>query len=243
MEGTVNEQLQRREALAVGLSIGVVALVSGCARKRWKPLTDDQLRRPIPDSEPTRIPDESPPVAAMPSGVIPRREWTSTPTIAALANPMNGVRRITIHHSGIVSGGVRSKADAARMLEAIRRGHVSQQWADIGYHFIIDPAGRIWEGRPLRYQGAHVKLNNEHNLAVMVMGNFDEEQPTPQAVGSLDRFVAEQMRIYRVPVRQASDRLSGLFTHQELMATACPGRALQRYMVAARSSSGALARA
>jgi hypothetical protein len=81
-----------------------------------------------------------------------------------------------------------------------------------------------------------VKDTNEHNLGVLVLGNFDLQQPTPQALASLDSFVAAQMRRYRVP-------LSRVYTHQELRPTACPGRNLQRYMLATRTRSGRMASA
>jgi hypothetical protein len=153
-----------------------------------------------------------------------------------LANPMNGVTRITIHHDGMNVFQSTGRGDAAQRMEGIRRAHVGQQWADIGYHFVIDPAGRVWEGRPSTLQGAHVKDNNEHNLGVMVMGNFEESRPTPAALTTLDLFVAQMVRKHRVPIQR-------VFTHKEIMPTACPGRNLQSYMLATRSGSGRLARA
>ncbi len=240
MDTGVDQYLNRREALAGGLVFGAAVLLGGCARKRWQPLSEEELHRPIPTPS-RRTPLQ--PANEWAAGVIPRGEWAAAPPIEMRAKPMNGVRRITVHHSGIVSGHVRSDSDAARMLESIRRGHVGQQWADIGYHYIIDPQGRVWEGRPIRLQGAHVKFNNEHNLGVMVMGNFDVERPTPQAIAALDAFVSQQMQRFNVVLRRSGNMQNGVFTHQELMPTACPGRNLQTYMLAARSASGRLARA
>lgn len=112
----------------------------------------------------------------------------------------------------------------------------SNGWADIGYHYVVDPAGRVWEARPIQLQGAHVKYNNEGNLGVMVMGNFEEQYPTSAASASLDDFVAELMRRHGVGVGR-------VYTHREIRPTACPGRNLQRVMESARSRGGALARA
>jgi hypothetical protein len=230
--------MNRRDLLGGGLLLGMGLVLSACnrAQKHFVPLTQEEL-----DGPPHILPPESPPRALAasvpaPSGVMSRREWTSAGPIQSLINPMNGINRITVHHSAVISSSVRSKADAARMLTSIRNGHLAQGWADIGYHYIIDPQGRIWEGRSIRYQGAHVKNNNEHNLGVMMMGNFDVERPTPEALSSLDGFLADRMRAYNVPIRR-------VFTHQEITSTECPGRNLQGYMVATRSSSGRLARA
>lgn len=146
---------------------------------------------------------------------------------------MNGVGRITVHHSGVDSSAIRSQSQAAKHLESIRQSHVRNGWADIGYHYIIDPQGRVWEGRSVWKQGAHVKDENEHNLGVMLMGNFDRQQPTADALRSLQSVLVAQMRSCRV----ATNRV---YTHQELKPTACPGRNLQSKMVAMRSRNGAL---
>ena len=230
--------LNRREVLRAGLVLGAGVVLAGCQSKAkaWKPLSEEELsgppRKPLASGQPR----QQPWAASGPSGVISRREWTTAGVITSLANPLNGVRRITIHHSAMASSHLRGKAEAAGMLEKIRRVHVGQQWADIGYHYIIDPSGRIWEGRPIQYQGAHVKLNNENNLGIMLMGNFEDERPSPEALSALDSFVADRMRAYRVPITR-------VYTHKELMPTACPGRALQRYMEETRSGNGRMARA
>lgn len=221
--------MNRRSLLGGGLVIATAALLGGCASKpRFQPMSKEGWDTK-PGTKPPRS-DQSGPVA----GVIPRRQWTSSGPIMALANPMNGVSRITVHHSAIESGRIRSKADAARMLVNIRGGHLAQNWADIGYHYIVDPAGRVWEGRPVTLQGAHVKNQNEHNLGIMVMGNFETEKPSAEALQALDGFLAQQLRRYGVPI-------SRVYTHREIGPTACPGRSLQAYMMQTRSRSGRLA--
>ena len=75
---------------------------------------------------------------------------------------------------------------------------------------------------------------NENNLGVMVLGNFDRQQPTPMATATLDVFVAQQMRRFGVP-------RSRVYTHRELNSTQCPGTSLQSYMVQTRGRGGRLA--
>ena len=168
-------------------------------------------------------------------GVIRRSNWTR----AGVARPneifqLRTVTRITIHHEGVTPFTTTSEDATRQRLEIIRRGHVTVRgWADIGYHYLIDPAGRIWEGRSVQYQGAHVKDQNEGNLGVMVIGNFEKQTPNAAQTSTLTRFVASQMRQYRVPV-------SRVFTHRELAPTECPGRSLQQYLVMARASGGPL---
>lgn len=243
----MDRDFSRREVVGGGLLLALLALAGCQKQQKWHPLTQEELEGPphLPTSGPAPMHTRPPALGAMtgPSGVIPRREWTSAPPNLALINPMNGINRITVHHDGMPPVSLRTKSDAATRLEQIRRAHVAphpnqenKPWADIGYHYIIDPQGRIWEGRPIQYQGAHVMNNNEHNLGVMVLGNFDEQRPTSEALASLDAFVADRMQAYRVS-------LSRVFTHQEINPTACPGRNLQAYMVSTRSGRGRLASA
>ncbi|MBX3357879.1 MAG: N-acetylmuramoyl-L-alanine amidase [Phycisphaeraceae bacterium] len=238
--GTDHKQLAitRREAmLGGGLAIGAFML-SGCGTRR-----ETEAALPGPKwnmtAEPV-VPVAPPPTIARGEsvGVIPRTQWTS----AGVARPreinaMNGVSRITVHHDGLPPVALRSTSDVTARLEQIRRGHISRRplpFADIGYHYVIDPQGRVWEARSVVYQGAHVQDNNEHNIGILVLGNFNEQRPTPQALGSLDQFLAQEMARYRVP-------LSRVYTHQEIRSTECPGRSLQMYMVQTRSRGGSLA--
>ncbi|MCC6659343.1 MAG: N-acetylmuramoyl-L-alanine amidase [Phycisphaerales bacterium] len=237
MHNPVNQDLHRRQVLAGLLGLGGAFVLTGCqGAGGWKPLTRDELDGPIqrPNPYSPRRPLGTPRVPV--EGVIARREWTANGPIMALANPMNGIQRITVHHDGMNVFQSTSRGDAAQRLEIIRKAHISQHWADIGYHYIIDPAGRVWEGRPIALQGAHVKDQNEHNVGVMVMGNFEESRPTSAALTTLDLFVGHLMQRYRVPIGR-------VYTHRELGPTACPGRNLQTYMVATRATTGHLARA
>lgn len=195
-------------------------------------VSTDPLPRPRPHPARPKL-TQSAPV----TGVLPRSEWTSAGPNLALINPMNGINRITVHHDGMPPVTLHGTGQAADRIELIRRSHVENRgWADIGYHYIIDPDGRIWEGRSTRYQGAHVKYNNEHNLGVLCLGNFDHQQPTPAALATLDSFVAAQMNALRVGLHQ-------VWTHQEIRPTACPGRTLQYYMERTRGMGGRLASA
>ncbi|MBL8964472.1 MAG: N-acetylmuramoyl-L-alanine amidase [Phycisphaeraceae bacterium] len=191
-----------------------------------------------PPAGPAPRPIQSPASMSETGGFVPRAAWNRSPPVISRAQPMNGINRLTVHHSAIPNDSLRSQADVAKMLNGIRHEHMNRRgepFADIGYHYIIDPAGRVWEGRTTALQGAHVAGNNEHNLGVMLLGNFQNQAPTSAALSSLDSFVAVQMRRYNIPV-------SRVHTHMEIGKSACPGRNLQRYMDQTRSR-GMLARA
>ncbi len=235
--------VSRREFTVSGLVLGVLTL-AGCQNKALEePLPRPvrpapELPPPVVDVPPTRPSTGSGGGGGAFAGgteVVARSNWTRAGVARpGEINPMGTVSRITIHHDGIDAFTRTDAASAAARIEQIRQSHVSgRRWADIGYHYVIDPAGRVWEGRNVRYQGAHVQDNNPGNLGIMCLGNYDRQSPTSATTQTLDRFVSEQMRRYRVPI-------SRVYTHQEIMPTACPGRNLQRYMVATRGSGGTL---
>ena len=244
---TVNE-LNRRQwlsrALALGSAATVTSFLSACGSAE-KRSSGSLVGRPIPDNpRPANISPTvrqgttaaSTPAFTVPSGVIPRTQWAAAGPELRLADPMVRVERITVHHDGMPPVALTSQAAVAARIEQIRKGHRGNGWADIGYHYIVDPQGRVWEGRPIALQGAHVKLANPRNMGVLVLGNFEVQRPTPAATDSVERFLVEQMRRYRVPV-------NSVYTHKELAATACPGRNLQQVMVSTRARGGTVANA
>lgn len=244
--------IERRHFLA-GALVLTGGLVAGCAGGTTTsgmpgPVWPDMESGPVPSGGPTtwypvgQAPVRGAPTNRLPAspvgpaqGVIGRSAWTRAQLNPAKADRMGMISRITVHHDAIPSTGIRSQSDAARRMESVRMSHLRNGWADIGYHYVIDPQGRVWEGRPLAWQGAHVQDNNPGNLGVMVMGNFDQHRPTPEALATIDGFVASQARRYGLPA-------SRVFTHQEIKPTACPGRNLQRYMQETRARSGRLFR-
>jgi N-acetyl-anhydromuramyl-L-alanine amidase AmpD len=166
-------------------------------------------------------------VAALP--VVARGRWCSQGIAHLDIDAMNGIQRITVHHEGFQPVYFRDERSTAQRINAVRNAHLARGWADIGYHFIIDREGRIWEGRDLRYQGAHASDQNEHNIGVMLLGNFDRQAPTQAQTSSLQLTLNSLMRSHHV-------RKNRVFTHQELprQATSCPGRSLQAHMVTLR---------
>jgi len=238
-------ELSRRDVVGTGMLLGAFVL-AGC-----KSGSDGSSELPGPvaaTGERQVIINARPPVSApTPRGVamgpepdiLPRSAWTGTGVARKNdINPMNGVQRITIHHDGMDAFTATDRQSAARRIELIRNSHVNggrghKAFADIGYHYIIDPSGRVWEGRDIRYQGAHVQDNNEHNLGIMCLGNFDVQRPSNATRSALDSFAASRMRKHNVA-------LSRVKTHQEINPTACPGSNLQQYMLATRGSGGSL---
>jgi hypothetical protein len=172
--------------------------------------------------------------------ILPRSDWTTArPNLNDIA-VMNGVHLITVHHTAWLLTTDAWKPTAGEV-EDIREFHAGtkpadRKWADIAYHFVVDRAGRVWQARPLAYQGAHVRGHNEHNLGIVLLGNFDVQSPTAAQLVALTGFIGFVRRLYKIPV-------SAVFTHGELGETHCPGKNLQAFMNRARKQWAAQAAA
>lgn len=206
--------------------------------------TDELLRRWDPDRvaarrtarERTAMTSRTvdrPAAPRLPEGVIPRSEWARGAPVPARMDPMQPIQSITFHHDAIDRFTSTNKRDAAARLERIRLAHRSRPvpFGDIGYHYIIDPAGRVWQGRPLDWQGAHVARQNHGNLGICVLGNYEIQQPNADQEHAIARLLASQMRTYAVPANR-------VYTHRELASTRCPGRFLQPRIADIRASVG-----
>jgi hypothetical protein len=165
--------------------------------------------------------------------LIPRSDWTRAGPDLAHIEPMNGISRLTVHHT---AGELQTDAwqPTAAELESIREFHSGsrpgdRQWADIAYHFAIDRAGRVWQARPLAYQGAHARGNNEHNLGIVLLGNFEIQSPSAAQLTALSTFIGFVRGLYRIPLDQ-------VFTHGELVDTSCPGKTLEEFMIRCRTA-------
>lgn len=165
--------------------------------------------------------------------VLGRATWGANPTRANV-DRMQAIRRITVHHTAGPCFWDDSPAGAAREIKNIQSYHQnSRGWADIGYHFLIDRAGNIWQGRHLRYQGAHTSGTlNEGNIGIALLGNFSKQKPTRAQLESLSALLAKLCEVYNLSARD-------IYTHGELArfanrSTSCPGPYLANVVEAIR---------
>jgi hypothetical protein len=165
----------------------------------------------------------------------PRFLWAKGRPIVAQMNPMLPVTCVTVHHDGLEDLFWSTRpANVCARLEHYRVGHLARGWADIGYHLAIDRGGTLWQGRAIRWQGAHVQFRNEGNIGVLVMGNFDLQTPTVSQLLTLTRVLRELRTTYGI-------KRGRVYTHKEWPGaqTACPGRMLQPKVRDIRKTIGA----
>lgn len=125
------------------------------------------------------------------------------------------------YHMGVVTSKtvVVRKRHGRRSKKTIthRNGH---DWADIGYHYLIDWRGRIWEGRRLEKVGANVRNNNPGLIGIALMGDFMQQKPTPEQLRSLKQLIGWLMATYKIPPQ-------AIRGHGDIVETDCPGRYME----------------
>ncbi|MEZ5239760.1 MAG: N-acetylmuramoyl-L-alanine amidase [Microthrixaceae bacterium] len=131
-----------------------------------------------------------------------------------------------VHHS--VSSNSYSQAQVPSVIRGIQAYHMDGRgWDDIGYNFVVDRYGGIWEGRgggatePV--VGAHASGFNTGTVGVMLLGDFSSAQPTSASVQSAGRVIGWKLPSMTRSPRAASrsSRVAGLGTRPARPST-CP---------------------
>ena len=102
--------------------------------------------------------------------IISRSEWGARP-------PTHGYSlhpyyiKLTLHHAaGFSADNIEEGKEQLRAIQDLHQ--FVRGWSDIGYHFVVDKAGNIYQGRPETVIGAHVLNNNTGNIGVCVLGCY-----------------------------------------------------------------------
>jgi peptidoglycan hydrolase-like amidase len=146
----------------------------------------------------------------------------------------NDIKVLAVHHTAQkITGDLRSPVQRMRALYAFHAN--SRGWGDIGYHYLIDEEGTIYEGRSggENVVGGHVYCGNVGTLGIALMGNFDEEQPTQTQVHALQWLLQDLASTYDIPLNRNvffhGKNTKTIVRHKDLISTECPGH----YMSAA----------
>lgn len=146
-----------------------------------------------------------------------REDWGARPARRPAADlEPSKVTHLFVHHTTGDGGD-----DSAAWLRGIQRFHQETRgWADIGYCWIVDRHGVIWEGRGNKV-GAHTAGWNSRAVAIAYLG--DGARPIPEAALRAIRYQAETLdRIYRRPLIRGG--------HRDVGKTACPGDLLYAWV-------------
>jgi hypothetical protein len=169
-----------------------------------------------------------------------RDEWCPSGTCPEDTTPApTSVTHLIVHHSA----GTNQANDWAAVVRSIWDFHVlTRGWDDIGYNWLIDPNGVLYQGRGDNVRGAHFCGNNTGTMGVCVMGDFTAVTPADEAKDALARLLAwKSCDINADPLGTAyhasSDlQLMNISGHRDGCSTSCPGDAFYPQLPAIRQA-------
>jgi hypothetical protein len=147
------------------------------------------------------------------------------------------VNKIIVHHTA----GTNGLENAEGSIRGIYYYHtVRKGWGDIGYNYLIDIHGNIYEGRAGgdSVVAGHARGNNTGSLGIAVMGNYEEENISYEALKSLVSLVQSKAELHNINADGFS-RFRGEVTpniggHRDFGQTLCPGKNLYSMLPAVR---------
>jgi hypothetical protein len=178
--------------------------------------------------------------------IVTREGWGADESIRDKAFKYTGtIKAAFVHHTA--DGNDFSCADSAKVVRAIYRYHVTTNgWADIGYNFVVDKCGAIFEGRAggvdKAVLGAHTLGFNTNSMGIAALGTYTDTEPQTPVLTAIERVIAWKLGQYdRDPLGKVTltssdsgsrypkgtthvfDVISG---HRDAFNTECPGQAL-----------------
>lgn len=151
--------------------------------------------------------------------------------------------KIIVHHTAGDTSSFTGKESVIAYLKDVYKFHtITRGRGDIGYNFLIDPYGNIYEGRAGGDSviWAHTNWNNTPSIGISLMGNFDKQQPSSQQIRSLVALIAALSKKYNIdPTAKAeyhkvlteapymkSVEAGTVAGHRDAGVTSCPGKNL-----------------
>lgn len=157
------------------------------------------------------------------------------------------IQKLIVHHTA----GQNNDPNPAATVRAIYYyDAVTQGWGDMGYNFLIDESGRIYEGRYSRtyaageyptgedlagngVTGAHAVGFNSGTVGIALLGTLTNQDATPAARDALTRLLAwianghgmdpHGSALYTNPVNGTQKTFANIAGHRDVAATECPG--------------------
>jgi hypothetical protein len=160
-------------------------------------------------------------------GFLSRNDWCPSGNCPLDPTPVStSVTHLIVHHSA----GSNSANDWAAVVRSIWDYHVNGNgWDDIGYNWLVDPNGDIYQGRGNNMLGAHFCGHNSNTMGVCVLGDFTNTTPTASALEALETLLAWKSCDRNIDPTGTSFHggsdmtLPNIAGHRDGCSTSCPG--------------------
>jgi N-acetylmuramoyl-L-alanine amidase len=170
-----------------------VHFVSGSAGLTARAATTYPLAQPVLDAGPGQPP------------IIARAAWAGARRSPVLAPVGYGTVQLAFVHHTDNPNGYTAGAVPAMLLAMYDYHRFVRGWADIGYNFVIDAFGRIWEARAGGIDeaviGAQAGGYNQAATGVSVLGTFTSVVPSAAAIAALEHLLAWKLSLHGTPAR------------------------------------------
>jgi hypothetical protein len=189
--------------------------------------------------------------------ILTRADWGADESIRRGTPSYNATVKVGfVHHTDTAND--YTLAQTPSVIRSIYAYHVkSNGWSDIGYNYLVDRFGRIWEGRyggiTRAVVGAHTGGFNTDSFGTSLIGTFTTTAPPAVTLASLEQLFAWKLgSYYRDPGGTATLRSAGGGTskyaagtyhtfavvsgHRDAGDTSCPGDATYARMPAIRTA-------
>ena len=199
------------------------------------------------------------PASTVAPAIVPRSEWGADESIRrAPPSYAPEVRFAIVHHTA--GRNDYSRAQAAAIVRGIQLFHVqSNGWNDIGYNFLVDRFGTIYEGRyggvDRNVIGAHALGFNTGSVGIALLGTYGNAAPSAAAQDAIARLIAWRLDLAHVDPASTLTFISGgsekyapdapvtlraVSGHRDTGSTECPGNALYARLGAIAVSARAI---
>lgn len=174
---------------------------------------------------------------------VSRATWQARAPRAIAANTV--VQFLIIHHEA--GSNTATNGDWAARVRNVQRLHMIRRgWSDIGYNFLIDPNGIIYEGRSGGHNriGAHYCARNAFTMGVCLLGDFTSVAPKPKALASLKKLLAWKAKLEAINPTGSGlhyqRNIARIAGHRSGGCSACPGDKMVNLLPGVRNDVKAL---
>jgi uncharacterized protein with LGFP repeats len=166
--------------------------------------------------------------------IYSRAQWGADERLRRSAPSYGTITAGFVHHT--VNANNYTAEQVPGIIRSIYAYHVKTRgWNDIGYNFLLDRFGRIWEGRyggvDRPVVGAHTSGYNSYSFAGSAIGNFEDVQPSTALLDAYGKLFAWKLSLHGVNAQSTTQKvgtrtLPAINGHRDVGSTACPGRYL-----------------
>jgi hypothetical protein len=140
--------------------------------------------------------------AGAPPSIIPRAAWGGD-SVPPREPPIYGEVQIAFVHHTVTANDYAPEESPGIVLAIARYHRNSQGWNDIGYQFLVDKYGQIFEGRAggvdQAVVGAQAQGWNSTSTGIACLGDFTSIAQTPEGMDSLARLIGWKLSVHGVP--------------------------------------------